>query len=408
LVTASVSSVAERVELPHLTDKPQVIAQPASIAEEHPVKDEPNKAPAALGALHLDHSSARTPVQAGDTRSAKYDAGDEESDRSAAKSDPAQEQLPSRSLDRENATAQNPPTDSVANPTSLEPTSPEPTSLDGVEERAGSTASLHGAAIPSSRRPDAPAIEGTPAPAMSRPAAAEATVHQTPAEDRATALQHGSSTQVNHAAAAIQDGSNPALERNPAGERGLGAPASNQTGEVSGAGARTNTQETFSALDAEPAQGASTWIHAGPQHAEAGFQDPSLGWVGVRADLGGSGIHAALVPGSGEAAQVLGSQMAGLNAYLTEHHTPVETLTLASAGSHGNDSLMEQGSNQSPQQGSGQGSGQDSNADPYFNTGRSAAAISPAASVGNRTQVFAESTAAQRSMPSGATISLMA
>ena len=116
--------------------------------------------------------------------------------------------------------------------------------------------------------------------------------------------------------------------------------------------------ETFSALDSVPAPGTSTWVHASPNHAEAGFQDPALGWVGVRADVSGSGIHAAVVSGSGDAAQVLGGHLAGLNAYLAEHHTPVETLTVAvgrEAGSLGQDT------GQTMQQGTGHGSGQESN-----------------------------------------------
>jgi len=40
-------------------------------------------------------------------------------------------------------------------------------------------------------------------------------------------------------------------------------------------------------------------------------------------------VHASLVPGSADAAQALGGHLAGLNSYLSDHHTPVETLTLA-------------------------------------------------------------------------------
>ena len=385
-------------ETPDSAGRPQATSPAAVLAEEHPVKEATNSTPAAGGALHPDLSLAKSSFQAGDSRDANKDAVVESSNRLSAKPDPSQVQLQSQSVDRQDATAPKHADDSVQGPTGLE----------GADQLAGSMAATHGAAHQSARRPDAPSTEETPAATTSAPPFVETAGREAQTQNRAAALQRGSFGQVNHATAAIPDGLNQALERNPAGEHGLGAPSSVPSGEVSGTEARPNAKETFSAMDAEPTQGASTWIHAGPQHAEAGFQDPSLGWVGVRADLGASGIHAALVPGSGEAAQVLGSQMAGLNAYLNEHHTPVETLTLASAGSHGNESLMEQGSNQRSQQGSGQGSGQGSNADPYFNTGRDTAGISPAASVGNRTQVFAESTAAQRSMPSGAIISLMA
>jgi hypothetical protein len=123
------------------------------------------------------------------------------------------------------------------------------------------------------------------------------------------------------------------------------------------------SRETFAALDAGSAGGTPTWIHAGAQRAEAGFQDPALGWVGVRADVGAGGVHAALVPGSADAAQALGGHLAGLNSYLAEQHTPVETLTLAApegrwagpAGNQGTSQGMDQGSNQGAGQNAGQG-----------------------------------------------------
>ncbi len=86
--------------------------------------------------------------------------------------------------------------------------------------------------------------------------------------------------------------------------------------------------DTFAAIDAERTASPPTWIHAGTHRAEAGYLDPALGWVGVRADAAGNGVHAALVPGSGEAAQVLGSHLAGLNTYLLEHHGQSATVTL--------------------------------------------------------------------------------
>jgi hypothetical protein len=92
----------------------------------------------------------------------------------------------------------------------------------------------------------------------------------------------------------------------------------------------TGAQETFAALDASAGPGTVSWVHAGPQRAEAGFQDPALGWIGVRADLGAGAVHAAVLAGSSEAAQALGGHMAGLNAYLTEHHAGVASLTMTS------------------------------------------------------------------------------
>jgi len=118
------------------------------------------------------------------------------------------------------------------------------------------------------------------------------------------------------------------------------------------------THETFAALDGGTATESPTWIHAGTQRAEAGFHDPALGWVGVRADSASGGVHASLVPDSVAAAQTLGGHVAGLNTYLAEQHTPVETLTVATPESHSLASGMDQAGSQGMHQGSGQDSGQ--------------------------------------------------
>ncbi len=145
--------------------------------------------------------------------------------------------------------------------------------------------------------------------------------------------------------------------RDPAGAPGMAnaaaAVAAGSTGTpVTAAG------ETFTALDAGTAVGTPGWIHAGGQRAEAGFQDPALGWVGVRADLNGRGIHAAVVPGSPEAAQALSGHLAALSAYLAEQQTPVATLTMTSPGGSG----MGAGVSQDMQQSAGQNTEQNSTA----------------------------------------------
>lgn len=95
---------------------------------------------------------------------------------------------------------------------------------------------------------------------------------------------------------------------------------------ASGPGA---TQQTFAALDAAGDHVAPTWVHASAHQAEAGFQDPNLGWVSVRAHGSAGAIHAALVPGSAEAAQALSSHLAGLQAYLNDRQTPLHSLHVA-------------------------------------------------------------------------------
>jgi hypothetical protein len=125
-------------------------------------------------------------------------------------------------------------------------------------------------------------------------------------------------------------------------------------------------REAFAALDAGAAPGTPTWTHAGARQVEAGFADPALGWIGVRADSSGGAVHAALVPGSPEAAQELGSHMDGLNAYLAEQHTPVASLGMAAPGGGGTNHGAEQGTGQGMNQGSmNQGTGQNGQQQAY-------------------------------------------
>ncbi len=128
------------------------------------------------------------------------------------------------------------------------------------------------------------------------------------------------------------------------------------------AAAASPLRETFAALDAEPAPGSVTWTHAGAQHAEAGFEDSALGWVGVRAGLRGGAVHATLVPSSVEAAQALGLHMDGLNAYMAAQHNPVESLAIAAPKGRDADNNSEPSLSQNPNHGTGrhgnQGDGQ--------------------------------------------------
>ncbi len=169
----------------------------------------------------------------------------------------------------------------------------------------------------------------------------------------------------------------------------VSAPGGGHAATLGAVPADSGVRATFAALDAAAGPGTQSWVHTGPHQAEAGFEDPALGWVGVRADLGAGGVHAALLPGSVEAAQALSGHLAGLNAYLAEHHTPVAALSMAAPGSQGMDARAGQGMNP----GSGQNSGQGGSPAPYSNPQPPAAAISRA--------VFQE-TSAPSGQPDGA------
>ena len=169
----------------------------------------------------------------------------------------------------------------------------------------------------------------------------------------------------------------------------------------------SSVRETFSALDAETGPRAPAWIHAGALRAEAGFQDPSLGWVGVRADTSGGGVHASLVPGSAEASQALGGHLAGLNAHLAAEHSPVETVTLASPEGRGAGVGADQGS-QSMYQGSGQNAGQGGYTEPQSGEHVTASAITARTTSEAGPQAGAHGAAAQSARPVAGHISVMA
>jgi len=87
--------------------------------------------------------------------------------------------------------------------------------------------------------------------------------------------------------------------------------------------------EPFMAMDAGVNDGAARWILADSHRAEAGFQDPSLGWISVRAQAGAAGIHAAVMPASETAADVLSGHLAGLNAHMANHYEHMNAVTLS-------------------------------------------------------------------------------
>ena len=179
------------------------------------------------------------------------------------------------------------------------------------------------------------------------------------------AVERGYRPLTGQPAGVLADGSN--LAREPAGARAAAGAANATAGGSAGATAGRAAPEIFAALDAETAPGTPSWTLAGAHRAEAGFEDPALGWVGVRADSGGGGIHASLVPGSADAVQALGSHLAGLNSYLVEQHTPVETLTLAAPEGRWTGPDGNQGTSQGMDQNDGRSAGQGAFAEPQSN-----------------------------------------
>jgi hypothetical protein len=73
-----------------------------------------------------------------------------------------------------------------------------------------------------------------------------------------------------------------------------------------------------------------SWRVTNAHRVEAGYDDPELGWVSVRAESSPSArIHAELIAGTDAAARVLGDHLDGLHQFLKEQRTAVESLSLA-------------------------------------------------------------------------------
>jgi hypothetical protein len=115
---------------------------------------------------------------------------------------------------------------------------------------------------------------------------------------------------------------------------------------------------SMNAFDGIDSGGTSTplqsWLRADAHQVEAGYQDPALGWVEVRARDGAGGVHATLTPATQDAAASLGEHLSGLSNYLVERETPVAQIHLESV------SFMSGGSGHGHNTGAGGEAGQGS------------------------------------------------
>ena len=117
--------------------------------------------------------------------------------------------------------------------------------------------------------------------------------------------------------------------------------------------------DTFAALDSNATTGQPSWVRTNPGQVEAGFHDADLGWVSVRATNSGGTVHASIVPGSESAAQTLSGHLEALNQYLSDHATPITSVTMSEpVVQAASSSAMAQ--NNQPGSGSQSGNGQES------------------------------------------------
>lgn len=179
---------------------------------------------------------------------------------------------------------------------------------------------------------------------------------------QSTRVDHTGDSLVNPAAVEIIHSQLNGATAGSAAVRDMASALPANSGSAAGVqtGPGNSTQETFTALDGAGDSMHPTWIHAGPHQAEAGFEDPALGWVSVRAGVNAGGITAVVVPGSADATQALGAHMAGLHDYLREQHSAVATLTMATAQNSGSDTGLGQGTQHEGMQQGHRQSGEDS------------------------------------------------
>ena len=247
-------------------------------------------------------------------------------------------------------------------------------------------------------------VLSNPTSASNRKASTPETVRSAHGDSSVDSVQHASQQLAGHASVTAVDAST--MAHALAGAGGTASLAGERTGASS---VTADSREAFATLDTAGSPGATTWIHAGAQRAEAGYQDPVLGWVSVRADLSGGGVHAQLVPGSADAAQVLGSHLTGLNTYLSEHHTPVETLTLTAPEGGWSGLGSGQGAGDGTQQGAGQqtGQGMSQNADASSPSGPNPEAVVQSPAVSAELPAYMDGSSQAASM-GGSRISVMA
>lgn len=252
----------------------------------------------------------------------------------------------------------------------------------------------------------APGAEGSGAYAQGdRRAAHEepSTIGVTKPLSAKTAAQHASSSVAaqNLSPAVPQLFATASVRENPIGTQAVPV----RTGDSAHAAAAAQTPrgaDVFAALDGDSAP-AATWVHAGPQRAEAGYLDPSLGWVGVRAEVSANALHANIVPATAEAAQMLNTHLAGLNAYMVEHHAAAVSMGTPDTSAWGSGAHAGQGMGHesASADNAGRGSAQQSSHD---------ATPSVSSSIG-RARQGSTTTGIESGVPamrSGATISLMA
>lgn len=106
-----------------------------------------------------------------------------------------------------------------------------------------------------------------------------------------------------------------------------------EAGPASATLAGTGTVSPFQVMDSAPSGGAAsglTHAHASSPASSlaAGYHDPELGYIELKAEMGSDGVHARLAAATAEGSTILSAHLPALHQWLTERQTPVDRLSV--------------------------------------------------------------------------------
>lgn len=87
--------------------------------------------------------------------------------------------------------------------------------------------------------------------------------------------------------------------------------------------------DTFATLDERSVPSVATWMHSSTHKVEAGYLDPSLGWIRIRADASSAGVQSSVIPSTPEAADALRGNLTELNSYLSKQSGELVSVTVS-------------------------------------------------------------------------------
>lgn len=121
-----------------------------------------------------------------------------------------------------------------------------------------------------------------------------------------------------------------------------------------------SVKDAFVRMDAGDAPSAH-WLRSAPRMVEVGVDDPSHGWLEIRAQGGAGQVAASLSAASPEAHSALHAQLSGMAEYLADRAIGVRSLAVGEPASAGSAAGFSDRGGSGPGQGSNQGADQNMN-----------------------------------------------